>query len=237
MAISITRAEIQRRLNNKHLFPFYALFILYYILYTPFWSRPPVTFTAAFFKVLPVWALAGFVRLSAGEDLKALLPKKDYHRFLMIGLLFSSLGDAVLVSIENLFIPGMLLFSFAHIFYSLAIGPGADYSRLKSLFILGCIGSFLFLASGMEGCVMQILVMVYSVLIFTVGWRATSKFEVDQSYPSLFGCVGILLFLFSDFIIGVNKWKFYVPFNEFIIMTTYYVGQLGIALSADLSPA
>ena len=233
VGMEITKEEILKRLQQIHLIPFYALVTIYYITYQPFWSYPPETLTAALFKSLPVWALAWYVRTCAGDRQTSLLPEQDYHRFLFVGLLFSSLGDAALIARETMFVPGMLLFAIAHVFYLCALEPGSNNSRYKPLFILGCIGSYLFIENGMDSVVMKFLVLIYSVLIFSVGWRAASKFEREQSYPALLGLFGILSFLFSDFIIGVNKWKFYVPFNEMIVMTTYYLGQLGIALSAD----
>ena len=230
--MEIKQEEIIERLKNIYLIPFYLLSVVYFVLYQPFWNYPEETFSAAFFKVLPIFALIVFVRLNAGDSdiLQNPVPRKDFHKFTILGLLFSSIGDACLIARETMFIPGIIFFSIAHAWYLYALGTGQKGSRLQSLFYLGGTGTFLFLAGGIDNIFMQFLLLIYTILIFTVAWRAASRFEQEQTYPALLGFVGILLFTFSDFLIGINKWKFYIPFSEFLVMITYYGGQLGVAL-------
>lgn len=230
--MDIKQEEIILRLKNLFLIPFYVLSAVYFVLYQPFLHYPEETFSAAFFKVLPILALIGFVRLNAGDEdiIHNPIPKSDFHKFTILGLLFSSIGDACLIARETMFIPGMLFFSIAQAWYMYALGPGNKGSRLESIFYLGGTGTFLFLECSIDGIFMKFLVLIYTGLIFTVGWRAASRFEREQSYPAFLGFVGILLFTFSDFLIAINKWKFYIPFTEFLVMITYYGGQLGIAL-------
>ncbi|XP_061174487.1 lysoplasmalogenase TMEM86A-like [Saccostrea echinata] len=232
--MDVTQEEIIRRLKNVYLIPFYVLCAVYFVLYQPFLHYPEETFSAAFFKVLPIFALIAFVRLNVGDEnvLQNPIPKSDFHRFTILGLIFSSIGDACLIARETMFIPGMLFFTIAQAWYLYALGPGSKGSRLQSIFYLGGVGTFLFLESGIEGIFMKFLVLIYTVLIFTVAWRAASRFERENTYPALLGFVGILLFTLSDFLIGVNKWKFYIPFSEFLVMMTYYGGQFGIALGS-----
>ncbi|CAH1256384.1 TMEM86A [Branchiostoma lanceolatum] len=55
------------------------------------------------------------------------------------------------------------------------------------------------------------------------------------TWTKLCACVGALLFIISDTLLGVNKFRIPIPYNRALIMTTYYAAQLGIALSvADL---
>lgn len=230
--MEIKQEEIIQRLKNLYLIPFYLSCAVYFVLYQPFWHYPEETISAAFFKALPIFALIVFVRLNAGDDniLQNPLPRSDFHRFTILGLIFSSIGDACLVVRETMFVPGMLFFSISHAWYLYALGPGNKGSRLESIFYLGGVGTFLFLECSIDNIIMKFLVLTYTALIFTVAWRSASRFERENTYPALLGFVGVSLFTLSDFLIGINKWKFYIPFSEFLVMIAYYGGQLGIAL-------
>ncbi|OWF53381.1 lysoplasmalogenase-like protein TMEM86A [Mizuhopecten yessoensis] len=235
-AMDSFREELIRRMKNTRLFPFYGFVTVYYLAYLPFWDYPPVTFSAAFFKALPIWSLAFFVRQTAGVQQPDIFPKEYYSKFVMLGLLISSIGDAFLVSRPTLFIPGMLAFMVAHVCYLLAFGPSeVPDSRIKSIFALAGVASFLYIADAIDSCVMQLILLCYFAVIFTVGWRAEARYERNQTYSALFGSIGMFFFMFSDFIIAIAKWKFYVPFAEFIVLSCYYVAQFCIAISTEVN--
>lgn len=136
--MDIKQEEIILRLKNLFLIPFYVLSAVYFVLYQPFLHYPEETFSAAFFKVLPILALIGFVRLNAGDEdiIHNPIPKSDFHKFTILGLLFSSIGDACLIARETMFIPGMLFFSIAQAWYMYALGPGNKGSRLARIHLL-----------------------------------------------------------------------------------------------------
>lgn len=160
----------------------------------------------------------------------------DYSKFILVGLLFSSLGDAFLISRFTLFIPGMIAFAFAHAFYMYAMPPGQIESRFTQICVLCGVDVYLCLSSGIDSLFMNIIVIIYIVLIFSVGWKAATNFEKVRNVSNLTSAIGILLFTFSDFIIALDKWKFSVPFRQCIIMTLYYASQYFIALSTGSSP-
>lgn len=157
----------------------------------------------------------------------------DYKKFIIFGLLTSSLGDAFLVARTTLFIPGMLSFAVAHLFYILAFEPSSRPSRLRTLYILGAVAIGITLLESIDNVIMSALVMLYLTLIFIMSWRATNTYERLQTFPAFAACVGSLLFLMSDLIIAVDKWKFSVPFAEFFVMILYYSAQFFLALSTD----
>ena len=41
---------------------------------------------------------------------------------------------------------------------------------------------------------------------------------------------GAVLFMLSDSLIGVNRFKMDVPWRDYLVWATYYVGQCGIVL-------
>ena len=82
----------------------------------------------AFVKCAPIFLLnlrSCFLK----SALNTLIHHKSghYRKFVLIGLIFSSIGDACLVWEEDCFIHGMLAFGIAHIFYMAAFG----FSPLK----------------------------------------------------------------------------------------------------------
>jgi uncharacterized membrane protein YhhN len=229
------KAKLLEYLPRPTLYPFYGTLLLYFLLYQPFLGYPPVTIGSVFFKVLPIWSLAFFVRSTVKGNFNAVMDD-DYKKFIFVGLLTSSLGDMFLVARVNLFIPGILAFAVAHVFYIFALEPsdGGGKSRLKNLYILGAIAIAFTLQEDIDSVIMLPLAMLYLSLIFVMSWRATNAYERSHTFPAFAACVGSVLFIMSDFLIAVDKWKFAVPFAQFFVMITYYSAQFFIALSTDI---
>lgn len=229
---SITLSRDQK----LHLVPFFATWLIYFVLYMPVWGYPAETLGSVFFKILPVLSLCFFV-ISAANNFKG-LPKKDNiipedhrARHFLFALIFSALGDACLVWREVLFVPGLLLFAVAQILYFKGLDGSATKSRTKELFILLGLDIYLIIQSGIDSYVLSALVGMYCALIFAVAWRATARYESEGSKAALTGCAGALVFTISDFLIAVDKWGFSVPFAPSMIMSSYYIAQLLLSLS------
>lgn len=78
-------------------------------------------------------------------------------------------------------------------------------------------------------------VVVYCSAIVTMAFLAFSKLGKNpNSMCALFGALGALSFVLSDFTLAMNK--FYRPFAsaKVIVMVTYYTAQTLIAASAYL---
>lgn len=229
-SISLTRDQ------KLHLVPFFATWLIYFVLYMPLWGYPPETIGSAFFKVLPIFSLCYYV-ISAAVDFKGLPTKDnltledDRARHFLFALLFSSLGDACLVWRVVLFVPGLLAFSVAQALYFKGLVGSSGKSRTKDLFFLLGLDIFLIIQSGISSYVLTFFVGMYMVLIFSVAWRATALYESEGSKAALVGCVGALVFVFSDLVIAMDKWCFPVPFAASIIQATYYLAQFCFALS------
>ena len=72
--------------------------------------------------------------------------------------------------------------------------------------------------------------------IFLMGWRIMVRLLDNYNPGNLCGFIGAVLFVCSDFMIGVDKFRYPVKDASLRIMLTYYLGQLGIALSACYNP-
>jgi uncharacterized membrane protein YhhN len=151
---------------------------------------------------------------------------------LAMALAFSSLGDALLdLDPERLFIKGLLAFLAAHLVYILLfvrnrarplrpklwrlalVAAVLIYSLLLSLWLAPSLGA------------MAAPVMIY-VCVITV--MAVSAILARFSKPWVY--TGVILFLISDSILAVDKFKSPVPLRGYLIWTTYYLAQCGIAI-------
>lgn len=170
-------------------------------------------------KALPIWCLAGYVALK-GDGAAATLT--------VIGLLFSSGGDiALALDRKRYFVVGLSLFLIAHLFYLVAFSQGITtvtlniWGGLILLFSL-ILGSWLFPALGK----LRGPVLLYMVVITLMGVTAAIH---PLAFPNLL--FGAFLFILSDSLIAIDKFRRPIPYAHYLIMFTYYIGQLGIALA------
>jgi uncharacterized membrane protein YhhN len=169
-------------------------------------------------KALPLLCLAAYVALAGRGGAAALV---------VVGLLFSAGGDVALaLDRQKYFVVGLSLFLVAHLFYIAALVTGIEAVRFNIwvgmivLFSLS-VGAWLFPVLGK----LRGPVMVYMVVISVMGIAAALH---PAAFPFLLP--GALLFILSDSLIAIDKFRRPVPYAHTLIMITYYLGQLGIAL-------
>lgn len=210
------------------LVPFFKTVIVYFVAWLP--KDNPSAF-AALIKCLPVICLIGFV-IMQGTSLKQ---HTTYQRYILLGLVLSGIGDALLIWHQTQFVSAMSAFGLAHLAYIRAFCMESQLRWPKSLpfaFFFG-IGLFL-MYPGLKGILIP-GVAIYIMLINIMAWRAFAHVELLDnvwSWTKLCACIGAVLFLISDFAIGLNKFCFEVPAASVIIMSTYYGAQCFISLSA-----
>lgn len=74
-------------------------------------------------------------------------------------------------------------------------------------------------------------VPLYCTLLLTMGWRANARLEGVQNLPKLLAAFGGIFFIASDALIAFNMFYSTIPHVDFLVMSTYYIAQLGISLS------
>lgn len=155
-----------------------------------------------------------------------------YNRSILIGMAFSCLGDALMVWKHRLFLHAVAAFAVAQFVYLLAFGLRP--TSLKTGFVCSLYSMSLYwvLYPQLKG-IMTIFVAIYSALIMGMCWRAITRLQVDElwKWNNMCACGGAVLFAISDTLIAVDK--FYTPiiYRRALIMSTYYLAQLGIAMS------
>lgn len=161
-----------------------------------------------------------------------------YQKWLLAGLIFSLGGDTLLMFVENgpknehFFLFGLGSFLLAQLCYTICF---FSYAKARKGFIqqriywalpflVYLIGLLYILWPDLE-VVFKLPVTTYAVAI--VG-MAIAAFNLKSflSPKVLFTLMlGVLLFVLSDSLIAVNKFKFSIPYARVWIMSTYILGQ------------
>lgn len=175
-------------------------------------------------KPLPVLALLGWLRAA---------PMGAYRRLIGIGLLFSLLGDVLLAWPGDLFVFGLGAFLLAHLAYLRAYLSDCRRLAPLALVVSASVGALLLAVLAYHGLgELLIPVAIYALAISAMLWRALARLTSDVPKRSAWlAAAGALLFVFSDSLIGINR--FVLPFDSapYLIILSYWLGQWGIATS------
>jgi len=152
-------------------------------------------------------------------------PPSRYRRWIMIGLAFSLLGDILLAVPRDLFVFGLTAFLGAHLAYLRAyLGKTRELAPGALLLSLACGGMLLnlLIRGGLGELLMP--VCIYAAAITAMLWRALACAGL--------AAMGAVAFVFSDSLIGIDR--FVSPFAAapYLIILAYWLGQWAIAASA-----
>ncbi len=159
------------------------------------------------------------------------LPVTHYQRAIILGLLFSLAGDVFLIKPER-FIHGLVSFLIAHLFYIAAFVlfvPGG-WLFVSALPVTACLVLMLWLLWAHLGK-MKIPVAIYTIIIALMGWQAIHRWFVIGDVKSTFAVLGALMFMVSDSVLAINKFRQNFHLAQILLLTTYFIAQWLIALS------
>jgi uncharacterized membrane protein YhhN len=176
-------------------------------------------------KPMPVLALLGWLHDA---------PPGEYRRWLSLGLIFSLVGDVLLAWPGDLFVFGLGAFLLAHLAYLKAYLSDCRRPALLPLALALGVGAVLLgiLVSNDLGPLL-VPVIVYSLVISAMLWRALARLSTAVPKRSAWlAAAGALAFVFSDSLIGINR--FVQPFHAapYLIIVSYWLAQWGITASA-----
>lgn len=148
---------------------------------------------------------------------------------LAAALLLSSLGDYFLslADEDRNFPRGLVSFLVAHVFYLIVLLPRAEAPagvHLAGVVTIVALAGATVLWLWPRLGSLRLPVLVYLTVISAM---AIAAFSVPLPWLG----IGALLFVFSDAVIAVDKFRQPVPLRGPIIWITYYAGQALIALS------
>ena len=192
--------------------------LLYYV--TQPWHPFPGSIVLKGLSVAPLAVLAWRAKLPGREGL-----------LLGLALAFGSLGDVLLDWSASLFPAGLGAFLIGHFLYIGLFWPNRPkptrLSRTETVIVLG-LGLF---AAGMSLYLIPATgQLAPAVAIYMGAITGMVVSTVVRQLPERWVMLGALLFLVSDTILAVSKFKSPVPGRELLVWPTYYVGQLLIGV-------
>src|SRR6185369_16579748 len=156
-----------------------------------------------------------------------------FDLLLMGGLACSLVGDCFLM-LPGFFIPGLVSFLLAHLFYIALFRQGVPWlpSRRALLVTLG-IGAamYAFLFDALNP-VLKIAVAAYVVVIALMAAQAIGRATLLRDKSSMAAAVGAGFFMLSDSLLATNKFAFPLPMAQFWVLATYYAAQILITCNA-----
>lgn len=182
---------------------------------------------------LLVW---GFKPLTTGAIALAAwrrgLLAERYARFIVAGLLFSLVGDVLLITPE-FFVFGLLAFLVAHMCYLSAFTSDVRLAVQVQPFAAVAVIAAVALAIIWPGVEdeLRLPVIVYVVVLGAMTAQAQVRSFVRRTREARSAALGGALFLISDLILALDKFHAPVPAAAFWILVTYWSAQTLIALS------
>lgn len=152
------------------------------------------------------------------------------NRFYLVALLFSFLGDVLLLfSGEGFFILGLLSFLIAHsLFIVIVVGYIKKIAVIPiglSIILFAIPFGLLIYILGDSLREMLIPVIIYGLTIATFGIVSHTYFNIDKSKKSMYMITGAVVFMISDSILAINKFYYPTLIFEIMVMITYVLAQ------------
>lgn len=158
-------------------------------------------------------------------------PSSDVARvMLVLGLVFSLVGDICLMLPTDLFLAGLGAFFLAHILYvvgllSLGISLGGFVFGCALMAVLAVlVGRRIVQGAARTDRALVVPVTAYMgiISIMVASAIGTGRF---------FGILGALLFGVSDSVLGWTRFISEFPRSRLVVMITYHLGQAGLVLA------
>jgi uncharacterized membrane protein YhhN len=169
--------------------------------------------------------------------LLALVPKypvTHFYRYMIVaGLVCSLAGDVLLMLAADRFVQGLISFLVAHLCYIAAF----VFAGERAVVYVWAVPPLL-LYGGLMLCWlwpvpgrMKAPVVIYMLVILLMGLTALSRYVETKQNWSLLAALGALLFIASDSLLAVNKFRGRFRVAQLLILSTYFTAQWLIALS------
>lgn len=162
-----------------------------------------------------------------------------------LGLLISSLGD-ILLLFKGYFLAGLAAFFLVHSLYLLGFNlplPSGNIPIYALLILFTCLWAFFCdwfrkgIAHHPAGKRLVVPVGAYSLLLCLMACSACATLFRSDWQPAAASLVtsGALLFLYSDFLLAVDRFMQPLPTARLWKRVAYQLGQLAIAAGAALN--
>lgn len=155
-----------------------------------------------------------------------------YQLAVLIGLGFSLVGDVLLMLPRDRFVAGLASFLAAHLAYIVAFQTGVPGPSSPALLLALVPATVLLLGLLWRGLgAMRGPVLLYALTILVMVWRAWARSQALPGSAALLAAAGATLFMVSDAVLALNRFRTPFRLAQAAIMSTYVAAQLLIALS------
>jgi len=150
---------------------------------------------------------------------------------LALALAFSAAGDVLLDLGPELFPFGLGAFLLAHVTYiclfvrNRAAGLRLDSRRMGAVLVI-----LVYSATLSVWIVPSVGELAVPVVLYICALTTMVCTAILARFRHRWVAVGAILFLVSDSLLAIHKFKEPVPLRAYLVWTTYYLGQCGIAL-------
>uniref|UniRef100_UPI00398E38A6 lysoplasmalogenase TMEM86A-like n=1 Tax=Pristiophorus japonicus TaxID=55135 RepID=UPI00398E38A6 len=176
---------------------------------------------ALFLNCLPILILIGALLVTK--------QKTVFSRRVMAGLSFATAGELFYLFEDRYLIPSFSCFAIAYLLYSAAFGLKRDNLYLGGIMFLVMLSVYYFASPGVHG-LPQAVSYAYTVPLVLMIWRAVAWCRRNHR-NSLLGLFGTIILAMSDTVLSDRLFSFPVPHHAYLVSSSYYAGQLFIALS------
>jgi uncharacterized membrane protein YhhN len=159
-----------------------------------------------------------------------------YQLAVVTGLACSLVGDVMLMLPRDRFVPGLAAFLLAHLAYLVAFASGTPIGTAPLLLLPLLATGILLLRLLWPGLgKLRGPVLAYTIMILLMVWQAWGRSRASPSPGSWLAAAGASLFMVSDAILALHRFR--RPFSgaQVAIMTSYVAAQAMIALSVGTS--
>jgi alkylglycerol monooxygenase len=161
-------------------------------------------------------------------------PQRTRGRFgtkttlLILAALAGSLAGDAFLMVPGFFIPGLVSFLVAHLFYVALFKSGQRWfphrGALAGTLAFG-VGMYTFLWTGGLPPALRVSVAAYVLVIALMAAQAIGRATVLRDAPSLLVAVGAAFFMLSDSLLATNRFVMPLPMAQVWVLSTYYAAQ------------
>ena len=155
-----------------------------------------------------------------------------YWYLIVAGLFCSLVGDVFLMLPTEKFVNGLVSFLIAHVFFALAFLSIYRGSSERLAFVALLVGVVVYrtLLPGLG--TLRYPVLGYLAVVLIMAWRASEAGVHAMSSMTLMAVIGSLLFVVSDTVLAVDRFRHPFRTSQLVILPTYFAAIYLLALSA-----
>ncbi len=161
-----------------------------------------------------------------------------------IGILFSLIGDAFLLSPNRFFLPGLIAFLLAHVAYiigfSISAAPANIWDILFAFMILLSAVRILqrlipaLRSKGMNSLILPVVIYALTISIMLFFAVRTLADPAWQTNATALVSVGAFLFYISDLILAWNRFVVPIQNGRLLNIVAYHLGQIALIVGVAM---